>query len=154
MLLCPSAFAFGYGATPALSPLRAGELCVAGTRAGAGAFVINCLRRGDVPEPFPYNRASAGRGPVTTKSSRFRSRPGSALAIVLVSFCASACASGAADTRAQPLTLWSGIAAGFTNDLIKRFNRALPQTHIDLQTAAGCDVVLSAIDSGHAEAGL
>jgi len=91
---------------------------------------------------------------VTTKSSRFRSRSVSAIAIALVSLCVSACTSGAAAPRAQQLTLWSGIAAGFTNDLIKRFNSALPQTHIDLQTAAGGVVVVSAIDSGQGQLGL
>jgi len=103
---------------------------------------------------------------VTPTSSRFRSRPALstaygrsaagrfAIAALLVSLCASACTSGSAAPRVQQLTLWSGIAAGFTNDLIKRFNSALPQTHIDLQTTAGGVVVVSAIDSGQGQLGL
>jgi TRAP transporter TAXI family solute receptor len=54
----------------------------------------------------------------------------------------------------QPLTLWSGIAAEFTNDLISRFNGALPHTHITLQAAAGGVVVVSAVDSGQGQLGL
>ena len=90
---------------------------------------------------------------MTTTSSRFRSLrlPGMA---VLVSLCTAACSSGAAATQSQQLTLWSGIAAGFTNDLIKRFNGALPQTHIELQTAAGGVVVVSAVDGGKGQLGL
>ena len=65
-----------------------------------------------------------------------------------------ACSSGAAAPQSQQLTLWSGIAAEFTNDLIKRFNSALPQTHIDLQTAAGGVVVVSAVDGGKGQLGL
>src|SRR5262245_5674794 len=62
--------------------------------------------------------------------------------------------SGSAAPRVQQLTLWSGIAAGFTNDLIKRFNSALPHTHIELQTTAGGVVAVSAIDSGQGQLGL
>jgi uncharacterized protein len=90
---------------------------------------------------------------VTTTSSGFRRRPGT-VALLLVSLCATACSSGAAAPQQQHLTLWSGIAAGFTNDLIKRFNGALPQTHIDLQTAAGGVVVVSAVDGGQGQLGL
>jgi hypothetical protein len=64
------------------------------------------------------------------------------------------CTSGAAATQPQQLTLWSGIAAGFTNDLIKRFNSALPQTHIGLQSTSGGVVVVSAVDSGQGQLGL
>ena len=88
-------------------------------------------------------------------SSRFSSRRRSgAAAILLASLCAGACTSGAAAPRPQELTLWSGIAAGFTNDLIRRFNGALPQTHIGLQTAAGGVVVVSAVDEGKGQLGL
>ena len=73
---------------------------------------------------------------------------------LLVLLCAAGCSSGAAAPRPQQLTLWSGIAAGFTNDLIKRFNSAVPQTHIDLQTTAGGVVVVSAVDSGQGQLGL
>ena len=92
---------------------------------------------------------------MTTTSSRFRSRrrPGIAAAL-LVSLCTAACSSGAAAPQPQQLTLWSGIAAGFTNDLIKRFNSALPQTHIGLQTTSGGVVVVSAVDGGQGQLGL
>ena len=88
-------------------------------------------------------------------SSRFRSRrrPGTAAAL-LVSLCAAACSSGSAAPQPQQLTLWSGIAAEFTNDLIQRFNSALPQTHIDLQTTSGGVVVVSAVDGGQGQLGL
>ena len=88
-------------------------------------------------------------------ASSFRSRrlSGTAAAL-LVSLCA-ACSSGsAAQQTPQPLTLWSGIAADFTNDLIRRFNAAVPQTHITLQTAQGGVVVVSAVDSGKGQLGL
>jgi uncharacterized protein len=92
---------------------------------------------------------------VTTTSSRFRSRRfTSFIAAWLALQCAAACSSGAAAPRSQQLTLWSGIAAGFTTDLIKGFNSALPQTHIDLQNAAGGVVVVSAIDGGQGQLGL
>lgn len=68
--------------------------------------------------------------------------------------CGAACSSGAAAPQPQQLTLWSGIAAEFTNDLIRRFNNALPQTHINLQTAAGGVVVVSAVDGGKGQLGL
>jgi len=91
---------------------------------------------------------------VTTTSIHlrfFRLAPASAL---LVSLSAAACSSGAAAPRPQPLTLSSGIAADFTNDLIRRFNRSLPQTHVELQSAAGGVVVVSAVDGGQAQLGL
>jgi TRAP transporter TAXI family solute receptor len=50
--------------------------------------------------------------------------------------------------------LASGIAAEFTNDLIRRFNHALPQTQVTLQNAAGGVVVVSAVDGGQAQLGL
>src|SRR5678816_4148627 len=50
-----------------------------------------------------------------------------ATAVLLVSVCA-ACSSGAAAPEPQQLALWSGIAPEFTNDLIQRFNRTLPET--------------------------
>ncbi|HZI80530.1 MAG TPA: TAXI family TRAP transporter solute-binding subunit [Vicinamibacterales bacterium] len=75
-------------------------------------------------------------------------------ASLLVLLCAAGCSSGAAAPRPQQLTLWSGIAAGFTADLIKRFNSAIPQTHIDLQATAGGVVVVSAVDSGQGQLGL
>ena len=87
-------------------------------------------------------------------SSRFWSRRPYTIAGLLLSLCATACASGSAAPQSQQLTLWSGIAAGFTNDLIKRFNIALPQTHVGLQTTAGGVVVVSAVDGGQGELGL
>src|SRR4030095_2688200 len=96
----------------------------------------------------------------TSFGSRSPRLPGLAAlaAAVLVSLCTAlsgaACSSGAAAPRSQQLTLWSGIAAEFTNDLIKRFNIAIPQTHINLQTAAGGVVVVSAVDSGQGQLGL
>ena len=50
--------------------------------------------------------------------------------------------------------MWSGIAPGFTNDLIQRFNSALPQFSIGLQTTAGGVVVVSAVDGGRGQLGL
>ena len=95
---------------------------------------------------------------MTTTSSRFRRRPGArrrlAIATVLVSLCATACSSGAAATQPQQLTLLSGIAQDFTNDLIQRFNTALPQTHVGLQPTSGGVVVVSAVDSGEGQLGL
>ena len=92
---------------------------------------------------------------MTTTSSRSRSRrcPGLIIAL-LVSLSGAACTSGVAAPRPQQLTLWSGIAAGFTNDLIRRFNGALPQTHINLQTTSGGVVVVSAVDGGQGQLGL
>ena len=94
---------------------------------------------------------------MTTTSSRYRA-PRHPAAAVLISLCTvvsgAACSSRAAAPPSQQLTLWSGIAAEFTNDLIKRFNTALPQTHIDLQTAAGGVVVVSAVDGGQGQLGL
>jgi TRAP transporter TAXI family solute receptor len=74
--------------------------------------------------------------------------------MLLVSLCASACSTGAAAPRPQQLTLWSGIAAGFTNDLIRRFNSSLPQTHVNLQPTSGGVVVVSAVDRGEGQLGL
>jgi hypothetical protein len=92
---------------------------------------------------------------VTTTSSRFQSRRRLAIvAALLGSLCATGCSSGAAAPRPQPLSLASGIAADFTNDLIRRFNRALPQTQVSLQTSAGGVVVVSAVDGGQAQLGL
>jgi hypothetical protein len=48
----------------------------------------------------------------------------------------------------------SGIAAAFSNDLVKRFNGALPTTHIGLQTTGGGVVVVSAVDDGQGQLGL
>ena len=88
-------------------------------------------------------------------SSRFRSRRRQgAAAALLVSLCASACSSGSAASQPQQLTLWSGTAAEFTNDLIQRFNSALPQTHITLQTTSGGVVAVSAVDGGQGDLGL
>jgi len=68
--------------------------------------------------------------------------------------CGGACSSGAAAPRSQELTLLSGIAASFTNDLVKRFNGALPQTHIQLKASSGGVAVVSSVDSGEGELGL
>jgi uncharacterized protein len=77
-----------------------------------------------------------------------------AAAALLISLCTAACSSGSAAAPPQQLTLWSGIAADFTNDLIKRFNGGLPNIHINLQTTAGGVVVVSAVDSGQGQLGL
>ena len=61
---------------------------------------------------------------------------------------------GSAAPPAQQLTLWSGIAPEFTNDLIQRFNSALAHTHIDLRTTSGGVVVVSAVDGGQGQLGL
>jgi uncharacterized protein len=88
-------------------------------------------------------------------SSRVRSRRRqAAVAALLASLCAAACSSGSAASQPQQLTLWSGTAAEFTNDLIQRFNTALPQTHIDLRTTSGGVVAVSAVDSGQGHLGL
>ena len=78
----------------------------------------------------------------------------SPVAALLVSLCAAACSSGSAAPRRQQLTLWSGIAAEFTTDLIQRFNSTLRETHIDLQATSGGVVVVSAVDSGQGQLGL
>jgi TRAP transporter TAXI family solute receptor len=92
---------------------------------------------------------------VTTTSFRpsVRRRAGIAAAL-LISLFTSGCTSGAAAPRQQQLTLWSGIAADFTNDLIKRFNTALPQTHVALQPTGGGVMVVSAVDGGQGQLGL
>jgi TRAP transporter TAXI family solute receptor len=72
----------------------------------------------------------------------------------MLALCSAACSSRAASPPVQQLTLWSGIAADFTNDLIQRFDSALPQIHIDLQTTSGGVVVVSAVDSGKGQLGL
>ena len=77
-----------------------------------------------------------------------------AVAAVLASLCAGACTSGAAAPQPQQLTLWSGIAAGFTNDLIQRFNGALPHTRVGLQSTEGGVVAVSAVDGGRGQLGL
>ena len=73
---------------------------------------------------------------------------------LLVSLCTAACTSGAAAPRSQEITFLSGIAAGFTNDLIKRFNVALPQTHIQLQSSSGGVAVVTSVDKGEGQLGL
>jgi TRAP transporter TAXI family solute receptor len=91
---------------------------------------------------------------VTTSSSRFRSRCGLAGVALLLALCATACSSGAAAPQPQQLSLMSGIAAGFSNDLVKRLNGALPENHITLETTAGGVVVVSAVDGGAGHLGL
>lgn len=65
-----------------------------------------------------------------------------------------ACSSGSAAPRAQELTLWSGIAASFSEDLVQHFNAAVPQTHMRLQTSPGGVLVVSAVDAGQGDLGL
>ena len=92
------------------------------------------------------------RGPSSSQLARI-----SALLLVCLCGtvgCLSACSSGSAAPRPQELTLWSGIAANFTNDLIQRFNAALPQTHVRLQATSGGVVVVSAVDEGKGDLGL
>src|SRR5262249_55019697 len=101
--------------------------------------------------------ASFGRGSVSTRSLRpplaCCRLPVTALLLVQI-WVSAACSSGAAAPRPQELTLWSGIAANFTRDLIDRLNAAHPQTHIRLQTTSGGVVVVSAVDEGRGELGL
>ena len=78
----------------------------------------------------------------------------SSFAAVLLALCAAACSSGQAAPRAQEIKLLSGIAAGFTNDLVKRFNHGLPQTHITLQASSGGVAVVSSVDKGEGQLGL
>jgi uncharacterized protein len=89
---------------------------------------------------------------VTTTSSRSRLRW--LCAVLLASLSAAACSPGEAAPKPQPLTLASGIAAGFTSDLIRRFNRSLPQTHVILQASPGGVIVVSSVDGGKAQLGL
>ena len=99
------------------------------------------------------SRFKAGRrvrGAVSGKPARRRF----AISVLLVSLYGASCTSGAAAPQPQQLILWSGIAAGFTNDLIRRFNNALPQTHVNLQTTSGGVVVVSAVDGGQGQLGL
>lgn len=92
---------------------------------------------------------------MTTTSSCFAScRRAFAAVLFLGSLCVTACSSGAAAPRSQELTLLSGIAASFTNDLIKGFNGAMPQTHIQLKASTGGVAVVSSVDSGEGELGL
>jgi TRAP transporter TAXI family solute receptor len=88
-------------------------------------------------------------------SNRVQRPRASAAALLIASICAApACSSGAAATRPQELTLWSGIAASFTNDLIQHINNAVPETHIRLQATSGGVVVVSAVDEGKGQLGL
>lgn len=89
---------------------------------------------------------------MTTTSSRLRFHP--LCAVLLASLCASACTSGEAAPKPQPLTLASGIAAEFSNDLTRRFNRLLPQTHVTLEGSPGGVIVVSSVDGGQAQLGL
>lgn len=89
---------------------------------------------------------------MTTTSSRFRAYRRAILALV-VSLNA-ACSSGAAAPQPQQLRLWSGIAPAFTNDLIQRFNSALPLAQISLQPTSGGVVAVSAVDGGEGQLGL
>jgi TRAP transporter TAXI family solute receptor len=92
---------------------------------------------------------------VTTTSFCVRSRRRPAVAAaLLLSLCTAACSSGAAAPQPQQLTLWSGIAPGFTLDLIRRFNLALPQTKIGMQPTPGGVVAVSAVDAGKGQLGL
>ena len=65
-----------------------------------------------------------------------------------------ACSSGSAAPRVQELTLWSGIAASFSEDLVQHFNAALPQTHMRLQVSPGGIRVVSDVDAGRGDLGL
>ena len=78
----------------------------------------------------------------------------SSYAAVLLALLCAACSSGQAAPRPQEITLLSGIAAGFTTDLVKRFNKGLPQTHITLQSSSGGVAVVSSVDKGEGQLGL
>jgi hypothetical protein len=60
------------------------------------------------------------------------------------------------DIPRQPANLYQSTEEAIqTNaDLIQRFNSALPQTHINLQTTSGGTVVVSAVDGGQGHLGL
>ena len=78
-----------------------------------------------------------------------------AAAVLLVSLGGTAaCSSGSAAPRVQELTLWSGIAASFSEDLVQHFNGALPQTHMRLQVSPGGIRVVSDVDAGRGDLGL
>jgi TRAP transporter TAXI family solute receptor len=74
-------------------------------------------------------------------------------AALLLSLC-TACARASAPPPPQQLILWSGIAPGFTNELIQRFNKTVPHTQVSLRPATGGVVVVSAVDGGQAQLGL
>lgn len=78
----------------------------------------------------------------------------SSYAAVFLALLCAACSSGQAAPRAQEIKLLSGIAAGFTTDLVKRFNKGLPQTHITLQSSSGGVAVVSSVDKGEGQLGL
>jgi TRAP transporter TAXI family solute receptor len=90
----------------------------------------------------------------TSDRPRRRLRARAALLLLLSTCAAAACSTSSAAAPPQELTLWSGIAASFTNDLIQRFNKALPQTHIRLQSTSGGVVAVSAVDEGKGQLGL
>jgi TRAP transporter TAXI family solute receptor len=92
---------------------------------------------------------------LTTTSSPFARRQHAGIGLaLLIALCAAGCTSGVAAPQPQEITLWSGIAADFTSDLIKRFNTSLPGTHIGLQPTSGGVVAVSAVDSGKGQLGL
>lgn len=95
---------------------------------------------------------------MATTSSGLRSRrlrlQSVAAAALLATLGTVSCSSRSAAPPPQQLTLWSGIAAEFTNDLIRRLNVGLPQTHIGLQATSGGVVVVSAVDDGRGQLGL
>lgn len=75
--------------------------------------------------------------------------------LIVSSICGmAACSSGSAAPRVQELTLWSGIAASFSEDLVQHFNAALPQTHMRLQVSPGGIRVVSDVDAGRGDLGL
>ena len=67
-------------------------------------------------------------GFVQSAACGFRSLSRGIAATLLISLYTAACSSGAAAPQPQELTLMSGIAAAFSNDLVKRFNSALGAT--------------------------
>src|SRR5215471_21127463 len=73
---------------------------------------------------------------------------------LLLALCTASCAPPSPPPRPQQLTFWSGIAADFTNDLIRRLNGALPQSHVDVHSSSGGVVVVSAVDQGQGQLGL
>ncbi len=78
-------------------------------------------------------------------------------AAALLAWCVcgtAACSSGSAAPRAQELTLWSGIAASFSEDLVQHFNTVLPQTHMRMQVSPGGIRVVSDVDAGRGDLGL
>jgi uncharacterized protein len=76
------------------------------------------------------------------------------VAIPLFACTVASCVQGLAEPAAQSLTLLSGIAPVFSDDLSARLSSSVPHTNVKLQAAAGGVVVVSAVDKGKGDLGL